>query len=78
MCHVYVVLYCRFHSFLQFLSFLPPSFAVFEEVLLSQPDIPKSMIYDIMIESHLKLWFTIGCNMVASSLITELPDYATP
>jgi hypothetical protein len=45
---------------------------------LSWPDIPKSTIYDIMIESHVKLWFTIGLNIVASLLITHLPDWATP
>jgi hypothetical protein len=41
---------------------------------MSWPNIPKSMIYDIMIESHTKLQFTMGSNIVASSLITHLPD----
>jgi hypothetical protein len=42
--------------------------------LVSQPNIPKSRIYDIIIESHAKSWFTMGSNIVASSLITRLPD----
>jgi hypothetical protein len=38
------------------------------------PDIPKFMIYNITIESHAKLLFTMGSNIVASLLITPLPD----
>jgi ElaB/YqjD/DUF883 family membrane-anchored ribosome-binding protein len=41
---------------------------------LSWPDIPKSMIYNIIIECHAKLWFTVGSNVVAPSLITHLRD----
>jgi hypothetical protein len=41
---------------------------------VSWPDIPKSMIYDITIESRPKLWFTTGSNIVASSLIPCIRD----
>jgi hypothetical protein len=46
--------------------------------LLSWPDIPKSTIYDVMIQYHMKLWFTVGWNITALSLITHLPDQVTP
>jgi hypothetical protein len=48
--------------------------AVAEWKELSLPDIRKSTIYDITIESNVKLRSTVGSNIVASSLITCLPD----
>jgi hypothetical protein len=34
----------------------------------------KPMIYNITIEFHMKLQFTVGLNIVVSLLITYLPD----
>jgi hypothetical protein len=42
--------------------------------ILSPPNIPKSTIYDITIESYTKLWFTAASNIMASLLITCLPN----
>jgi hypothetical protein len=42
--------------------------------LLSWPDISKSTIYNITIESRMKLRFTTGSNIAASLLVTCLPD----
>jgi hypothetical protein len=47
---------------------------ILEPMTLLRPNIPKSTIYDIMIESCVKLLFTMGSNIAASSLITHLHD----
>jgi hypothetical protein len=47
---------------------------ILEPTMLLRPDIPKSMIYDITIESSTKLLFTMGLNIAASLLITHLHD----